>query len=412
MARHKLTDADVKAATKDAGDGGGLWLRVRSRTDKAGKSYSTKSWFYRYSGHWHGLGAYPVVSLKAARNLALEAERAVHAGRDPIAERRAKKAEAAVAEADMTFEGVAELYIKAHEQTWRNPKHRWQWRQTLEAHAYPVFGKWPVQRVDTGAVMKVIEPLWLTLPETAARLRGRIETVLDYAKSRGWRTGDNPARWRGHVENLLPKRSKVAKVEHHAALPWKDMGAFMESLQAEGGTAAKALRFTILTAARTTEAIEARWQEIDLTSALWTVPGERMKAGREHRVPLSKDAVALLRTLVPNPVAPTAFIFAGARDGKAISNMAMAMLLRRMGKGELTVHGFRSTFRDWCGEATSYPTDLAEASLAHVLKSKTEQAYARGDQIEKRRKLMEAWAKFCATRPALADAAAVIGRAA
>jgi integrase len=254
--------------------------------------------------------------------------------------------------------------------------------------------------------MKVIEPIWAAKTETATRVRMRIEAVLDYAQARGWRTGDNPARWRGHIENLLPKRSKVRTVEHHAALPWREIGAFMQEVQEEAGTAAKALRFTILTAARTTEAIEARWTEIDLEAAIWTVPPGRMKAGREHRVPLAKDVVAMLRALKTEAPASQIYVFPGAKKDAPLSNMAMNALLRRMKRDDLTVHGFRSTFRDWAGEATNYPRELAEASLAHTLRDKTEAAYARGDAIEKRRRLMEDWATFCA-RPASADTAVV-----
>jgi integrase len=404
MARDKLTDLKVKALNKPGryGDGGGLWLQVRepSQEDAA----PNKSWLFRYTLHGRqrqmGLGPYGDVGLKDARNAAAEARRALLAGTDPIGEKHAKKAaQAAAAAALMTFKDVAELYLAAHEKTWRNPKHRWQWRQTLEAYCYPVFGKWPVAAVDTGAIMKVLEPIWYAMPETATRLRGRIETVLDYATARSWRTGDNPARWRGLISNLLPTRNQVAKVEHHAALPWKEIGAFVTAVEAQSGTAAKALRFTILTAARTTEALEARWCEIDMDTAVWTVPPERMKAGREHRVPLAEPVLALLREMRPNPVQPEAPLFPGAKEKSPLSNTAMIMLLRRMKRGELTVHGFRSTFRDWCGESTNHPRELAEAALAHSLKSKTEAAYSRGDALEKRRRLMEDWATFCG-RPA------------
>lgn len=404
MAREKLTDLKVKALNKPGryGDGGGLWLQVR---EAAGEDEApNKSWLYRYTLNKRqrqmGLGPYPVIGLKDARRLAIEAQRVLLGGLDPIAEKQAAKAAAATA---MTFKDVAEFYLKAHESTWRNPQHRWQWRQTLEAYAYPAFGKWPVQTVSTGAVMKVLEPIWYKVPETAGRVRGRIETVLDYAAARGWRTGDNPARWRGHIANLLPARAKVAKVEHHAALPWRQIGPFMVALAAERGTAATALRFTILTAARTTEALESRWGEVDLKASVWTVPADRMKAGREHRVPLSKPALALLSAIAPDPADPEAFLFPGAKLKAPLSNTAMIMLLRRMHRGELTVHGFRSTFRDWAGEATNYASELAEAALAHTLKNKVEAAYSRGDALEKRRRLMEDWATFCG-RPADIDA--------
>jgi integrase len=231
-------------------------------------------------------------------------------------------------------------------------------------------------------------------------VRGRIEAVLDYAKARGWRSGENPARWRGHVANMLPNRTKVARVEHHAALPWREIGGFMAELRDESGLGARALEFAILTAARTGEALGARWDEIDLQEAVWTVPGERMKAGREHRVPLSEAALAVLRTVLPLRDAKAGdWVFPGAKAGKALSGMAMLMLLRRMKRGDLTAHGFRSTFRDWTAETTGYPREVAEAALAHTLGDKVEAAYRRGDLFDKRRRLMDDWAAFCA-RPA------------
>jgi integrase len=246
--------------------------------------------------------------------------------------------------------------------------------------------------------MKVIEPLWKSKTETASRVRGRIEAVLDYAAARGWRTGDNPARWRGHIENLLPRRSKVAKVEHHAALPWAQMGAFMADLQKVGGTAALALQFTILTAARTGEVIGARWSEIDLAARAWTIPGERMKAGKEHRVPLTDAALDVLRRMQPaRPAAGDGYVFPGRGKDVGLSNMSLTAVLKRMGRGDLTVHGFRSTFRQWTGEMTSVAREVAEAALAHSLKDKVEAAYARNDLFDRRRKLMEQWATFCAT---------------
>jgi integrase len=255
--------------------------------------------------------------------------------------------------------------------------------------------------VDTGAVMRVLEPIWREKPETASRLRGRIESVLDYATARGWRTGDNPARWRGHMDNLLPSRAKIARVEHHAALPWREIGVFATCLAKQDGVGSLALRFAILTAARTGEVIGTRWSEIDMAAGLWTVPAERMKGGREHRVPLSNAALDVLRQVAKLGTGrdPTAFVFPGGKTGKPLSSMAMLMLLRRMGRGDLTAHGFRSSFRDWCAEATNYPREIAEAALAHTLRDKTEAAYQRGDMMEKRRRLMAEWAAFCA-RPA------------
>jgi integrase len=256
-------------------------------------------------------------------------------------------------------------------------------------------GELAVGDVDTTHVMAALEPIWREKPETATRLRGRIESVLDYAKARGWRTGENPARWRGHVANMLPKRSKVAAVEHHATLPWRVMGAFMEGLATREpySVAALALRFVILTGARSGEVLGARWNEIDLAEGVWTVPADRMKAGREHRVPLTDAALDVLRAAarLRTNKAADAYVFSGQRPCKPLSGMAMAMLLRRMGRGDLTAHGFRSTFRDWAAETTAFDRETAEAALAHTLKDKVEAAYRRGDLLDKRRRLMEAW---------------------
>jgi integrase len=237
------------------------------------------------------------------------------------------------------------------------------------------------------------EALWRARPETASRVRGRIESIVDWAKARGYRQGENPARWRGHLENLLPPRSKVRRVEHHAALPYPEIGAFMAELRAIGGIAARALEFTILTAARTGEAVGARWGEINLPDRLWTVPGERMKAGKEHRVPLSNATIAILGDMAA--IRSGNHVFPGARVGRPLSNMAMLMLLRRMSRGDLTAHGFRSSFRDWAAECTSFPTEVAEMALAHTVSDKVEAAYRRGDLFQKRRQLADAWAAFC-----------------
>jgi integrase len=303
----------------------------------------------------------------------------------------------------VTFAQVADIYIAAHEPSWRNAQHRYQWRKTLSTYAAPILGRLPVAEIEVGDVMRVLEPMWRGKTETAARLRGRIEAVLDYATARGWRSGENPARWRGHLANLLPAPSKIAKVNHHPALLWRDIGAFMGRLAKDDGVSALALQFVILTAARTGEVIGARWSEMDLGLAVWTVPAERMKAGREHRVPLSDQALAVLRVVAKLRTNPRAdgFVFPGGKPGKPLSSMALLMLLRRMARGDLTTHGFRSTFRDWCAEATNYPREVAEAALAHALRDKTEAAYQRGDLMEKRRCLMEEWAVFC-TRPAAA----------
>ncbi len=343
-----------------------------------------------------GLGPVIDISLADARLAAAECRKHLLAGLDPIDKRAAQRKPARA----VTFRAVADMYLAAHESGWRNPQHRWQWSQTLEKHVFPRIGDSPVDAVTTGDVMSILEPIWQTIPETASRVRGRIEVVLDYAKSREWRSGDNPARWRGHIANMLPKRNKARTVQHHAALPWSQMGGFWASLDAETGTAVLALRFTILTAARTGEAIGTRWSELDLPAGVWTVPAARMKAGMEHRVPLSTAAAAVLEPLSARRTSksPDGYVFAGQRADKPMSNMAMMMLLRRMGRDDLTVHGFRSTFRDWAAESTNYPREVAEAALAHVLADKVEAAYRRGDLFEKRRAMMEEWGDYCSSR--------------
>lgn len=392
------------------GDGAGLYLLVRDNE----KNERLRFWLFRYTmggklreaglGPASGQGA---VSLADARIAAGKLRALVRDGRDPLAEKAERKAaaKAAAQEAAIrgkTFRQVANLYLAAHESTWKNAKHRQQWANTLRDYALPKFGDVPVAQIGTEHVMHAIEPIWHDKPETASRLRGRIETVLDYAKARQWRRGENPARWRGHIENMLPHRSKVAKVEHHAALPWQEVGAFMEALDAEEGLAAIALRLTILTATRTSEVLNATWPEVDLEAATWVISAARMKAGSEHRVPLAPSVVALLRELLPLRDAERGdWVFPGGRKGRPLSNMAMLMLLRRMGRGELTTHGFRSCFRDWCAEQTNYPREVAEAALAHTIADKVEAAYRRGDLFEKRRRLMEDWATYCG-RPAAA----------
>jgi integrase len=300
----------------------------------------------------------------------------------------------------MTFQQCADAYIAAHRAGWRNNKHAGQWAATLATHAEAI-GSLPVQAIDTALVFKCLEPIWRTKPETASRVRGRIESVLDWAKVRGYRTGENPAHWRGHLDHLLPARSKVRRVEHHAALPYAELPGFLVALREQQGIAARALEFTILTAARTGEVIGARWSEFDLLDKAWTVLAERMKASREHRVPLSARALAILQEIQPlRPVGDAdAFVFPGGKNGKPLSNMAFLMLLRRMGRGDLTAHGFRATFKTWASECTSFQTEVVEAALAHVTGSKVEQAYQRGDLFEKRRRLMQQWATFCTTAP-------------
>ena len=413
----RFTALDVKRMTAPGrfGDGGGLWLQVRQAEPRSSPSGTTinKSWLLRFMLNGRaremGLGPVELVSLAEARAKAIAARKLLLDGIDPLAEREAVKIALAAKAGAMTFQQVGTRYIAAHEASWRNPKHRAQWGSTLATYVYPSFGKCLVADVDTGDVMKVLEPIWSTKPETAGRVRGRIEVILDYAKSRGWRSGENPARWKGHVANLLPRKSKVRAVEHHAALPWAEIGAFMTALRVETGIGALALQFAILAAARTGEVIGAKWSEVDLNAKIWRIPAERMKAKREHRVPLSASALAILTEMARLWVEgdEDALVFPGAKAGKPMSNMSMAMLLRRMAREDITVHGFRSTFRDWVGETTAYPADLAEAALAHTVGDKIVAAYARGDLFEKRRKLMDDWAVFCA-RPAQGNSADVV----
>ena len=351
--------------------------------------------------HWMGLGPLALFGLQEARAKALDARRKRHEGIDPIEARRAERARQRLDAAKaITFGEVAALYIAAHRAGWRNDKHAAQWETTLKTHAAPIVSL-PVQAVDTALVVKVLEPLWTTRPETASRLRGRIESILDFAKVREFRDGENPARWRGHLAKLLPSRSKVRDVKHHAALSYAELPAFLASLRAQEGIAARALEFAILTAARTGEVIGARWSEIDLLDKTWTVPAARMKAHREHRVPLSARALVILGEMqaARQSSADDAFVFPGRKRGLALSNMAFLMLLRRMKRGDLTAHGFRATFKTWASERTSFQNEIAEAALAHVIGDKVEQAYRRGDMFDKRRRLMDAWAKFCITAP-------------
>ena len=391
---------DGRPRTRRYGDGGNLWLQVGPT--------GGKSWIFRYvvrgKQRLMGLGDLDVVTLAEARDAAISCRRLLHQGIDPLDRRKGEKAErakVALAARVATFKEMAETYIAAQEAGWRHPKHRQQWVNSLATYAYPVLGKLAVSAIDTDAIMRAVEPIWLTKPETAGRVRGRIEVILDYTASRGLRSGDNPARWNGHLAHMLPKRGKVARVKHHPALPWTDVGAFMVDLRRQIGSAARALEFTILTAARTTEATGATWKEIDLQGAIWTIiPPERMKAGEEHRVPLSEPALAVLRDLLLMRATDASFVFPGGKIGAGLSGAAMSALLKRMDRTAATVHGFRSTFRDWTGEATNFPREIAEEALAHKMRDKTEAAYRRGDALEKRRRLMAEWATYCA-RPAV-----------
>ena len=401
-----MTAAAVKAAKPGRyGDGNGLYLLVRPN--------GGKFWLFRYTPQGGkmremGLGragyADGEVPLADAREQAGELFKQVRAGIDPLNARvvaiKAKKAAAQIAAIKAkTFREVADTFMDAHEGGLSNAKHKMQWRNTMSTYAYPVIGDIPVAEIEIGEVLAILEPIWRVKPETATRVRGRIESVIDYARTLGWRTGDNPARWRGHLSNALPKRSKVAPVKHHPAMPWNEIGDFMALLRAQSGVAAVALQFTVLTAARTGEALGAKWSEVDLATKVWTVPASRTKAKKEHRVPLTGSVLHTLEAAqsVRIKSGQDVYIFPGATAGRPLSEMAMAMVLRRMKRGDVTVHGFRSSFSDWAAERTNYPRHVVEAALAHTIESKVEAAYRRGDLFQKRVQLMRAWATYCET---------------
>jgi integrase len=393
----RLNNLAINRASKRGylADGGGLYLQVSDS--------GSKSWVFRYrdAGRLRemGLGPTHTVTLAEAREAALLCRKQRLGGLDPIEARRSSRAAARLDAAKaMTFRQCGEAYIEAHKPGWRNAKHAAQWAATLATYAYPILGDLSVQAIDVALVTKVLEPIWIAKNETASRVRGRMEAVLDWARVRGYRAGDNPARWRGHLGHLLSERGKIAKVAHHAALPYLEIAGFVEELRGQPGVSARALEFAILTAARTGEVIGARWSEIDLAQGTWTIPAERMKGGKEHRVPLSAPALAVLAR-VPGG-GPSEFVFPGGKPGKGLSNMALLSLLRRMHRADLTAHGFRSTFRDWAAERTNYPREVAEQALAHSLPDKVEAAYRRSDLFKKRRGLMEAWGDHCSVEHA------------
>jgi integrase len=375
--------------------GGGLYLQ---------KTEGGASWIYRYRFdkkriREQGLGSLDIYRLKEARALALDARRLRHQGYDPIDHRRAAKAQARLDEVkSLTFNAAAEQYAAAHRAGWRSGKHAKQWLTSLAKHASPVIGAFPVAAIDTPLVLKVLEPIWTTKPETASRVRGRIEVVLDWAKARGFRTGENPARLRGHLDHLLAPRSKVRSVRHHPALPYDQMPAFMAKLRNVAGPGAKALAFLILTASRPGEVVGARWSEIDLQNKVWVIPPERMKSNREHRAALSSAALALLEGM--------------ERNSERVFETGQTTLLeitRALHPG-IVPHGFRSTFRDWAAERTNFPAEVAEMALAHVVGSKVEAAYRRGDMFETRRRLAEAWSAYCMQPAARGEVVAMKAR--
>jgi integrase len=372
-------------------DGDGLYLQVTHA--------GARSWIFRYTMHGRqremGLGSALTLSLAEAREKAGDARRLKANGIDPIDAKRSEKAAAAAeASRQVTFEQACEAYIAAHAPGWRNAKHGQQWRNTLKTYAYPMCRSVPVSSIDTGVVMKILGPIWSDKTETANRVRGRMEAILDWARTRGHRHGENPARWRGHLENLLPKRGKVQKVEHHSSLSYDQVPEFMAKLRKQEGVAACALQFLMLTAARTGEVIGATWSEIDLKKGIWTVPAQRIKAGKEHRVPLQPAAIRLLEQVAPLK-GKHDFVFPGGKKDKPLSNGAFLALLERMGRGDITAHGFRSSFRTWAGEQTTFPREVIEAALAHAIGDKVEAAYLHSDFFGKRRELMLAWAEFC-----------------
>jgi len=370
-------------------DGGGLYLQVTSS--------GQKSWIFRYRSPIRkklrdmGLGPIHSVGLSKARDKASAQRSLILSGLDPIEAREEESRNRAIEAAKaVTFSRCAAAYIETHRPSWRNDKHGDQWENTIKTYCEPVIGPLPVQNVDTGLVLKILEPIWASKPETASRLRGRMENILDWAKVRGYRSGENPARWKGHLNQLLPALAKKDRVTHHKAMPFSEVSRFLSRLRELSGIASRCLEFTILTAARTNEATQAKLEEFDLGITTWTVPASRMKAKKEHRVPLCSRALEIVREMLD---LKGEYLFVGAKRGRPITNMAMLNLLNRMGV-DATTHGFRSSFRDWAAERTSFPHEVCEMALAHTIPNAAEAAYRRGDLFEKRRKLMDAWAAF------------------
>jgi integrase len=410
MARqqHRLSAIQVSKLKKPGlySDGGGLYLQITTK--------GAKSWLYRYmmAGTSFGMGMGPtrIVSLAEARQKALEASKLRIDGINPLEVKRKRNvAEALVSARMMTFDQCAEAYIQAHKASWKNIKHARQWSSTLKMYPGPVFGHLPVAEIDTALVMKCLAPIWESKNETASRVRGRIESVLGWATTTGYRTGENPARWKGHLQNLLATVSKSSRTKHHPSLPWQRIPAFMPALLAREGVSARAVEFTILTGCRSGDVRGARWAEIDMDTKVWTIPADRMKANVEHQVPLSSAALALLKSL---PLGSDV-VFAGTK-GQPLSDMSLSAVIRRMNGADkpvwvdasgdrITVHGFRSSFRMWAAEATNYPREVAEHALAHQLPGAVERAYQRGSQFGKRGALMAEWGLYCSTTPTNAE---------
>jgi len=401
MARvlHGLSDIAVRAKKRPGyvADGGNLYLRVAPG--------GSKQWMFRFALRGRtrdaGLGPYPTISLVQARQEAERLRRLVATGIDPIEARNEEREAARVAAAKaVTFEACAREFIASHEQGWRGPSTAKLWCAALATHVYPVFGNEPVGNVDTTLVLRSLQPIWAETPTMAGRVRSMIESVLDSAKARGLRDGQNPAQWRGHLDHLLPSRRKVRRVHHHPALPFAEIPAFMAELRARDDLPARLLEFLILTASRSGEGRSARWDEFDVEQTMWVIPPERMKGGREHKVPLSPRAVIILEQTARLRLSD--FVFPGQSESRPISGISLRRLLHKLRPG-VTVHGFRSSFRDWAAETTNFPNHVVEMALAHAVSDAVEAAYRRGDLFEKRRKLMEAWAQYCQRKSASAE---------
>ncbi len=383
---HKLAAQQLEMLTEPGLhlDGGGLYLRISAA--------GAKEWVFRHKRRDMDLGSFPAVSLADARKAATEARAMRQSCVDPSEARKAET-KASEPQTRMTFDEAAKRYIAAHQAGWRNPKHRQHWANTLATYAAPVVGKLDVAEVNTVHVLDILEPIWNNKTDTASRVRGRIETILDWAKVRGLRGGENPARWRGHLAHLLPSPTKLIKRKQHATLPYAELPEFMAALAKRPALAARAFELCILAATRTNETLGATWEEFDLEKAVWTIPAERMKNRAVHRVPLSAEALAVLEE-VPR-LAGSAHVFPGERNGRPLSSMCFLMLLRRMKRADLTAHGFRSTFRVWASECTPFPREIVEMALSHTASSAVERAYMRSDRFEAHGALMRAWAEFC-----------------
>lgn len=399
MARqiNKLSDRQVKAEKKPGrfADGNGLYLQVSQS--------GAKSWLFRFmqdgKSREMGLGSTNTVSLAEARTTALECKRLLRDGIDPINDRNERLIKTKTEKNNiLTFKHCATEYLKAHSASWKSDRHAEIWASSVKRYANPVIGEMPVNLVDRSHIMRVLDPIWRTKTETAKKLRGRLESILDWATVQDYRKGENPARWKGHLDKLLPKPSEVSKVKHFPALPYQEINAFMDELRQREAPSAMALRLIILTATRSGELRGAVWSEFNLAEATWTIPADRMKAGKEHIIPLCAEAVSILQGL-PR-MANTDYLFTGAKSGKPLSDVVFKKLMERMGRTDITTHGFRSTFRDWAAEQTSFPREVIENALAHRLKDKAEAAYFRSNLLNKRRELMNKWGEYTKRPPA------------